>query len=97
LQLPLYRHLAAALNIKGPVDLGYIVLPKTLGEANGHLANWTKAELTAADEAAAEVVRGIRGELFWRPASPPPAFSEQFGPICQDGQLGGPGFDEESN
>jgi RecB family exonuclease len=97
LQLPLYRHLAAALNIEGPVDLGYIVLPKTLGEANGHLATWTEAELASADEAAAKVVRGIRGGIFWPPQSPPPAFSEKFGPICQDGQLGGPGFDEESN
>ncbi|HXT59463.1 MAG TPA: PD-(D/E)XK nuclease family protein, partial [Pirellulales bacterium] len=97
LQLPLYRHLAAALNIEGPVDLGYIVLPKTLGEANGHLATWSEAELASADEAAAKVIRGIRGKDFWPPKTPPPPFYEQFGPICQDAQLGGLGLDEESN
>lgn len=89
LQLPLYRRLAAALDLEGPVDLGYIVLPKSLDDVGEHLASWTDAELAAADERAAEVVRGIRSQLFWPPESPPPAFSEMFGGICQDAQFGG--------
>ena len=97
LQLPLYRRLAAALGLDGPVDLGYIVLPKSLGDVGGHLAEWNEAELDSADERAADVVRGVRSQIFWPPASPPPAFSEMFGGICQDAQFGGLAFGAEED
>ncbi len=87
LQLPLYRHLAAGLGIEGPVELAYIVLPKDTGKV-GHLpAEWTDEELQDADRTAEEVIRRVRAEEFWPPASPPPAFSEHLAAICKDGQF----------
>ena len=88
LQLPLYRHLVAGLGIAGPVELAYIVLPKDTGKV-GHLpAQWTDEELRDADRVAEDVIRKVRAEEFWPPASPPPAFAEQFAAICQDDRFG---------
>ena len=84
LQLPLYRHLARGMGIAGPVELGYIVLPKDPAKVGHLLAGWTEDELRAADRTAEEVVRHVRAEIFWPPASPPPAFSEEFAAICGD-------------
>lgn len=95
LQLPLYRHLAAALQIDREPKLGYIALPKSLADVGHHLAKWTEDDLAEADQAAAEVIRGVRNQEFWPPKSPPPAFSEVFSAICQDAQLGGLLADEE--
>jgi RecB family exonuclease len=91
LQLPLYRHLAAGLGIsctKGPVGLGYIVLPKDTSRVGELLAEWTDDDLRSADCAAEEVVRRVRSQTFWPPASPPPEFSEEFSAICLDAQFG---------
>jgi RecB family exonuclease len=88
LQLPLYRHLATALGLEGPVQLAYLVVPKDLGNTGHKPAGWTEEELHTADDSAAEVVRRVRAEQFWPPAAPPPAFSEQFAAICQDGRFG---------
>ncbi len=87
LQLPLYRHLATGLGITGPIDLAYILLPKDISGVGIAVAPWTVAELQEADEEAAEVVRKVRNQLFWPPTAPPPDFSEDFAPICQDGQF----------
>ncbi len=51
-------------------------------------AEWTDADLAAADAAAADVVRGVRAQTFWPPTTPPPPFSEDLAAICQDGQYG---------
>ena len=88
LQLPLYRHLVRGLGIEGPVEVGYIVLPKDTSKAGHLLAEWTDDDFASADRAAEEVIRGVRAEKFWPPAVPPPAFSEEFAAICQDGQFG---------
>jgi RecB family exonuclease len=88
LQLPLYRRLAAGLDIEGPVSLAYIALPKDASRVGLLRAEWTDADLAEAEEAARDVVRGIRAETFWPPTDPPPAFSEEFAAICQDGQFG---------
>lgn len=85
LQLPLYRHLAKSLGISGALQLGYILLPKDASRVRFCIADWTDQDLSDADEVACEVVRGIRREAFWPPADPPPDYSEQFAPICQDG------------
>jgi len=85
LQLPLYRHLAGSLGISGSIRLGYIVLPKDVSRVRFCIADWTNEDLADADEVASEVVRGIRRQVFWPPADPPPDYSEQFAPICQDG------------
>ena len=84
LQMPLYRHLATALKIPGPVELGYILLPKNTADTRAELAQWTAAELLTADEKAFEVIRKIRAEIFWPPAAEPTAFSADLAAICQD-------------
>lgn len=85
LQLPLYRHLASAMGIKGPFNkLGYILLPKAISETAFVFAEWTPEELKSADELAQHIVRNIRREIFFPPTDPPPDFSDDFSPICQD-------------
>lgn len=98
LQLPLYRHVVRALEIDGPVKLGYIVVPRDMseGKTGAQIAEWTDAELAAADAVAANIVRKVRDEIFWPRTSPPPSFAEEFAAICQDGRLGGE-TEEESN
>jgi RecB family exonuclease len=82
LQLPLYRHLAKAVGIDAQeVGLGYVVLPKDVAAASGHLADWQADDLALADETAAEVVRQIRAGNFWPPVLPAPDFDE-FMAIC---------------
>jgi hypothetical protein len=76
--------------------LAYIVLPKAISDV-GHLpAGWTPDDLVDADRAAAEVVRAVRAEKFWPPASPPPAFCEDFAAICQDDRFGAVVANEEA-
>jgi len=84
LQLPLYRHLARVLGIEGPVQLGYVLLPKDIDAIAFRLAEWTDDQLREADEMAFEVVRRIRREEFWPPKYPPPDYAETFAAICQD-------------
>jgi ATP-dependent helicase/nuclease subunit B len=91
LQLPLYRHLLAGLDLNfdpnAPIDLGYVNLPKNLTKSQFELADWSDADLSDADEEAARVVRAIRQELFWPPATPAPLFNEQFAAICLENQF----------
>ncbi|MBP90272.1 MAG: hypothetical protein CMJ64_26795 [Planctomycetaceae bacterium] len=87
LQLPLYRHLVRTLEIDGPVEFGYILLPKDTSRIEYCLAKWTDEELAEADTIAADVVRAVRQTRFWPPTDPPPAFSEDFAYICQDNVL----------
>ena len=88
LQLPLYKHLTAAMGIEGPIRLGYIVLPKDTGKTGTLLAEWSDGDFRSAIGVAEDVVRSVRVERFWPPTSPPPAFSQQFAAICRDNQLG---------
>ena len=87
LQLPLYRHLAAELGLGGPIALAYLLLPKDVRQVGPLQAEWTAADLAEADAAAADVVRKVRAEQFWPPASPPPAFFDDLAAICQDSRL----------
>lgn len=87
LQLPLYRNLAIGLGIKGPVDLAYVVLPKDTNRTGIEVAEWTAEDLRIADRVAEQVVRNVRAGKFWPPRTQPPDFSEEFAPICQDGQF----------
>ncbi len=87
LQLPLYRRLIAGLGIEGPVELGYICLPKDTSRTGHLLAEWSDEDLDDADLAAEEVVRRVRNSDFWPRTEPPPNFFEEFAVICQDNLL----------
>lgn len=88
LQLPLYRHMAYASEGEGPIRVGYIVFPKDITKIGPLFAPWTEEAFAEADRVAEDVVRKIRNGEFWPPTLPPPAFSEEFAAICQDGQFG---------
>lgn len=88
LQLPLYRHLVRELGIDGPIELGYILLPKSISKVGLSPADWTEAELEKADHTARDIVRNVRQQKFWPPTEPPPAYSEDFAGICMDGVFG---------
>ncbi len=74
LQLPLYRHIARAMNLEG-VDkdpeqldqLGYILLPKKIGDVGFRMAQWDQAELAQADRVARGVVENVLDRVFWPP------------------------------
>ena len=83
LQLPLYRHLARSLGIAGPVELGYILLPKNIADTREAIAQWQPDELSAADEKALDVIRKIRARI-WPPADSAAAFTTDLAAICQD-------------
>lgn len=84
LQLPLYRHLVRTLDVEGPVELGYILLPKDTSRSEFCFAKWTEEELDVADDLAADIVRAVRGEKFWPPTDPAPNFFDEYAAICQD-------------
>jgi RecB family exonuclease len=94
LQLPLYRHLLGSVPLTGgpsarsKVELAYFNLPKDVTQTSVQQAEWSADDLAQADETARDVIRNIRREIFWPPADPPPAFSDDFAPICQDHRLG---------
>ncbi|MEM7261214.1 MAG: PD-(D/E)XK nuclease family protein, partial [Planctomycetota bacterium] len=87
LQLPLYRHLAAAHGLAPVGQIGYVNLPRNLSHVGFFGADWGPEEFEEADEVARDVVRGLRAKKFWPPAETPPPFSEVFSPICQDNLL----------
>ncbi|MHB0958662.1 MAG: PD-(D/E)XK nuclease family protein [Pirellulaceae bacterium] len=84
LQLPLYEALARTLKIKGPVQLGYIVLPKDVAHVGPLMADWDAAQLAAANTLALEVAGRIYRQEFWPPALPAPEILSDYGVICQD-------------
>ncbi len=87
LQLPLYRHLVSAVEIDGPIQLGYITLSKDTSRIDFLLAKWNEQDLATADQLAEDIIRSVRSEHFWPPTDPPPDFSEEFAAICQDGVM----------
>lgn len=93
LQLPLYRHLVeGAPNLPRHVEqiaLGYVLLPGDPQKVGLAEADWSEEELAEADALAEEVIRRVRAEEFWPPASPPPAYADDLAVICQDHSLGG--------
>jgi ATP-dependent helicase/nuclease subunit B len=75
LQLPLYRHLLAALPARAGerplpaiapqrLSLGYILIPSDPRRIACLCADWSPAELAEADEVAREAVRLVRRNLF---------------------------------
>ena len=88
LQLPLYRHLAEPLGVTGDVKLGYIILSRTIGEIGEKIAEWTTADLLAADEIVRQTAQKIINQEFWILQDRPPQWESEFAPICQDGVFG---------
>ncbi len=97
LQLPLYRHLARAGGLAGPMRLGYVVLPDDADQVGESMAEWTDEDLVVADETAQDVVRKIRGEVFWPPTVPTPQFFDEYASICQDHSMAAVLADEDTD
>ena len=87
LQLPLYRRLAAGVTVgdhlSNHVELGYVALPKKVGETGFYPADWSADELASAFATAEQVIRQIRRGIFW-PPSDPPAYADDYTRLCQD-------------
>ncbi|MCE9526372.1 MAG: PD-(D/E)XK nuclease family protein, partial [Planctomycetales bacterium] len=94
LQLPLYRYLVKTVEwrkgtlIDGPVQLGYVNLPKDQASMGCAIADWSPDQLEDADRTAREVIHGITHGIFLPMAENPPAFSEIYAAICQDNRIG---------
>ncbi|MHB8974697.1 MAG: PD-(D/E)XK nuclease family protein [Pirellulaceae bacterium] len=84
LQLPLYVDLAKTLQITGPLQVGYIVLPKDVAQVGHRMADWDASQFAAARMLAAEVARGIYHQEFWPPTLPAPDILTDYAAICQD-------------
>ena len=74
LQLPLYRYLLAAIpdarfHVKDiSILLAYMALPKDVSCVGLLEADWSSSDLADADEAAKNVIRGIRRSEFFPPS-----------------------------
>jgi hypothetical protein len=93
LQLPLYRYLIEAVPEVGAdaakaqrnsLQLGYVLLPRTIKDVAFDNAAWDADELQAADQLTSEIVTKIQQRVFWPPNPEPPPFSEQYAAICHD-------------
>ena len=83
LQLPLYRTLARAAGIAGPIELGYINVSRDLSKSCLAAATWSDAELDDALATACRIARDIRAGIFWPPAAPP-KYADAYAAICMD-------------
>jgi len=93
LQLPLYRYLIesvpeveteAAREQRDSLQLGYVLLPRTIKDVAFDQADWDADELKVADDLTSDIVTKIQQRIFWPPSPEPPPFSEQYAAICQD-------------
>ncbi len=85
LQLPIYRHLARGLGLGTQFDLGFVVISADVDKVEFKMASWTAAELAAADRTLEEVIRRIRRQEFWPPATIPSGYFDDFAAICMIG------------
>jgi RecB family exonuclease len=83
LQLPLYRELVRARGIVEPVDLGYMQLPRDLGQVGFVSAGWARGEIDDAVQTAHDVVRSIRVGAFGDPGEVP-HFDDGLAGPCYD-------------
>ncbi|MBW3599412.1 MAG: hypothetical protein KY475_19345, partial [Planctomycetes bacterium] len=82
------RELAKFLGVDGKGRLGYLLVPKDVGNIGLAEAEWSETQLQDALETAREVARRVRRQEFWPPAVEPPPFSDDFAGICQDRTFG---------
>ncbi|MCC6580577.1 MAG: PD-(D/E)XK nuclease family protein [Phycisphaeraceae bacterium] len=83
LQLPLYRKLAEGIISDGPVTLGYVAIPRKIGEVGLVKADWDADELSQAMSKAEKVIRKIRAGTFWPPREPL-EYDDGLGVVCLD-------------
>jgi hypothetical protein len=87
LQLPLYqrfaRELLASEGLRGPIQSGYLRLPRKLGDTGEDLATWSAEELAEAEIEAVRVAEAIRAERFWPPNPDYPLAHDDFAALCQ--------------
>ncbi len=81
LQLPLYRHLAAKLGVKGELQVGYISLPKQSNRNPFVVAEFGDSLLKAADAMANTLAAKIRRGEFW-PEKLEAVHYDDFARIC---------------
>lgn len=84
LQLPLYLDLAAGLGVGRDAALGYFNLPKNERGTCFVAAGWDAALLDEARSLRDEVIRKIRGGVFWPPTLDPPRFDDGFAAVAAD-------------
>lgn len=84
LQLPLYRFIARSFEVDGRVDLGYILVPKSVENVGEAIADWSNAEIEQAIDLARTCSRDIVDGKFWEPTYPAPTVGSEFAVICQD-------------
>lgn len=84
LQLPLYRLLVKSLKIRGPVELGYVLLPGDLARVGISVAEWTDGELVEAEHLARRVAAEILDLKIDRVESMNDPRSSELSRICQD-------------
>jgi ATP-dependent helicase/nuclease subunit B len=87
LQLPLYRRLAASLDIHGPVVLAYITLSRDSMKEVFQPADWKDGELAAADDEILRIAEHVAAGDFWPPAKTPPTYDD-YARIAQEGVFG---------
>ncbi len=83
LQLPLYRDLCGALDITGPIELGYMNLPKSDEGAGPAFAQWDVDDLAGAIETRDGVIRALREQAFW-PPNDAPMYPDGLERVCAD-------------
>lgn len=88
LQLPLYRYLARAAEVEGPLELGYVLLPPDGAKAGFAFAQWSDEQLAEADETARRVVRQLRKLVYWPRSTDMRAEYDEFAGICQTDVMG---------
>ncbi len=81
LQLPLYRHLVRRAWPERSPAVGYIALPQNADECGEYMARWSEEEYGSALEVMKEIVRKIRGGVFWPPAERL-KFKTELDPLC---------------
>ena len=102
LQLPLYRYLLRSIEglneqLEGKkIKLGYVTLPSAASNTKFDIANWSDDDLVTADQAAHEVIRNIREEVFWPPTDPFPYRNfDDHSAIVQHGVFGRAPFETQ--
>ncbi|WP_432798898.1 PD-(D/E)XK nuclease family protein [Poriferisphaera sp. WC338] len=83
-QLPLYEVIARGQGLSGQMQMGYVNLPRKSEEAGMKLADWSDEVLVEAREACNEIIRQVRGRVFWPPAEVP-VFDDGMRGLCGDG------------